>query len=54
MNKAFNNDPVINQLRKQYPKQGPDPKPGENLDHWAERYLEYVREKYKDVLSKNK
>ena len=45
-NKAFDNDPIIMALRQQHPKQGPDPLPGESLEHWAERYLEYVRKKY--------
>lgn len=49
-NKAFDNDPMIAELRKKYPKQGPDPEPGESMEHWAKRYLEYVREKYKDIL----
>lgn len=46
MNKKFDDDPVIMRLRKQHTKQGPDPKPGEPLDKWAERYMEYVRKKY--------
>lgn len=46
MNKNFNNDPIIQDLRKKHKKQGPDPKPGEPLNQWAERYLEYVRKKY--------
>ena len=46
MNKKFNDDPVIMRLRKQHIKQGPDPKPGETLDIWAERYMKYVREKH--------
>ncbi len=46
MNKDFNNDPIIQDLRKKHKKQGPDPKPGEPLDRWAERYLEYVRKKH--------
>lgn len=45
-NSKFDSDPVIIELRKQHPKQGPDPKPGESLDKWAERYMEYVRKKY--------
>lgn len=46
MNKKFGGDPIIEALRASHPKQGPDPKPGEPLDQWAERYLEYVRKKY--------
>ena len=45
-NSKFDNDPVIVELRKKHPKQGPDPKPGEPLNEWAERYMEYVRKKY--------
>lgn len=45
-NSKFNNDPVIVELRKKHPKQGPDPKSGEPLNEWAERYMEYVRKKY--------
>lgn len=44
--KIFDNDPLIEELRERYPKNGPDPEPGEPLDQWAERYLEYVRKKY--------
>lgn len=47
MKKKFgDDDPIIIELRKQHPKQGPDPFPGESLDDWAERYMEYVRKKY--------
>lgn len=46
MNPKFNDDPLMLELRERYPKQGPDPEPGEPLDHWAERYMEYVRKKY--------
>ena len=45
-NPKFDNDPVIVALRESHPKQGPDPLPGEPLDQWAERYMEYVRKKY--------
>lgn len=40
------NDPIMIELRKKHPKQGPDPRPGEPLDKWAERYIEYVHKKY--------
>ena len=46
MNKNFNGDPIIEALRQSHHKQGPDPKPGESLEHWAERYMQYVRKKY--------
>ena len=46
MNKNFNDDPIILALRESHLKQGPDPEPGEPLDKWAERYMEYVRKKY--------
>lgn len=46
MNPKLKDDPLMIELRKQHPKQGPDPEPGESLDHWAERYMEYVRKKY--------
>lgn len=42
MNKDFNNDPIIQDLRKKHKKQGPDPKPGEPLDKWAIRFLKWV------------
>lgn len=45
-NKKFDNDLVIAELRKRYPKNGPDPKPSESMEHWGERYIEYVRKKY--------
>lgn len=45
MDKTFNHDPLIVELRKRYPKKGPNPHSGESLDHWAERFLEYVRKK---------
>lgn len=45
-NPKFDNDPIILELRKKYPKSGPDPEPGEDINHWAERYLKYVRNKY--------
>lgn len=45
-NKKFDNDPIILQLRESHPKQGPDPEPGEDINHWAERYMVYVRKKY--------
>ena len=45
-NHKFDNDPIICDLRKRYPKKGPDPKPGEDINKWAERYMEYVRKKY--------
>ena len=37
---------IMERLRKEHPKQGPDRKPGESLEHWADRYMEYVRKKY--------
>ena len=46
MSQKLNDEPFIIELRKKHPKQGPDPKPGEPLDKWAERYMEYVRRKY--------
>ena len=46
-NPKFDNDPIILELREKYPKNGPDPEPGEDINHWAERYLEYVRKKYR-------
>ena len=46
MNKKFDDDPVILTLREQHPKNGPNPEPGEPIDEWAERYMEYVRKKY--------
>lgn len=48
-NKKFDNDPVILELRERYPKSGPDPLPGENLDAWAERFMEYVRNKHPEL-----
>lgn len=45
MSEKFDNDPVVLELRKRYPKQGPDPKPGEPLDRWAKRFLEWVERK---------
>lgn len=45
-NKLFDNDPIMLKLRDEHPKQGPDPKPGESLEHWAERYMVYIRRKY--------
>ena len=46
MSKKFDDDPLMIALRQKYPKQGPDSEPGEPLDQWAERYMEYVRKKY--------
>lgn len=46
MSQKLNDEPFIIELREKHPKQGPDPKPGEPLDKWAERYMEYVRKKY--------
>ena len=46
MNNILSDDPVMIELRKKYPKQGPDPKPGETLDEWAKRYIQYIREKH--------
>ena len=42
MNKMFNGDPIIEDLRKRYPKRGPDPKPNESMEQWAERYMKYA------------
>jgi hypothetical protein len=42
-NKKFDNDPIIVALREKYPKNGPDPMPGETMEHWAERFMNYVR-----------
>ena len=42
-NKKFDNDPIIVALREKYPKNGPDPMPGESMEHWAERFMNYVR-----------
>lgn len=39
-------DPIIAELRKKHPKQGPDPRPGEPFDKWAERFMNYIRKKY--------
>ena len=47
MSKQFDNDPLMIELRKKYPKQGPDPKKCEPLDQWAIRFLEWVKEKNK-------
>ena len=49
-NKMFDDDPIVLALRKSHPKKGPNPRSGESLEHWAERYLIYVREKYKSNL----
>ena len=46
MKKSMGNDPIMEKLRHEHPKQGPDPLPGEDLDHWAERYMKNVRKKY--------
>lgn len=46
MSQKLKDEPFIIELRKKHPKQGPDPKPGEPLDKWAERYMSYVRQKY--------
>jgi len=51
-NKMFDKDPFMVQLRKDHPKQGPNPRPGESMEHWAERYMVYVREKHKEVLKR--
>ena len=45
-NKEFDNDPVICALRASHPKSGPDPLPGESMEDWGKRYMEYVRKKY--------
>ena len=39
-------DPLMAELRERYPKSGPDPLPGESLEDWAERFMDYVRKKY--------
>lgn len=46
VNKNFDDDPIITELRKKHPKQGPDPKQGEPIDKWAERFMNYIRKKY--------
>lgn len=43
--KRLPNDPIIEAMRAKYPKKGPNPKPGEDIDHWAERYLKPLRSK---------
>lgn len=45
-NHKFDDDPIIRSLRESHPKSGPDPEPGEDINHWAERFMEYVRKKY--------
>lgn len=45
MRKVFDDDPIILDLRERYPKRGPNPRPGESLDDWAERFLAYLRKK---------
>lgn len=35
----------MDDLRKRYPKRGPDPKPGEALDKWASRYMQRISDK---------
>ena len=45
MANLLKDDPLMEKLRREHPKSGPDPKPGESLDIWAERYMKYVREK---------
>lgn len=46
MKKVFDDDPIMEKLRAEHPKHGPDPLPGESIDEWAERYMKYVRKKY--------
>ena len=46
MNETIKDDPLMVELRKRHPKSGPDPKRGESLEIWAERYMKYVRDKY--------
>lgn len=46
MDKKLKNDPIMEKLRKEHPKSGPDPLPKEPLDVWAERYMKYIHEKY--------
>lgn len=43
MKKILPNDPLMAELRKKYPKRGANPKPGEDLDTWAEKYVGNVR-----------
>ncbi len=45
-NKEFDNDPIICALRASHPKGGPNPLPGESLEDWGKRYMEYIRKKY--------
>lgn len=46
MSNMLKDDPLMERLRKEHPKSGPGPKPGEPLDIWAERFMKYVRQKY--------
>ena len=46
MSAKFDNDPLMLELRKKYPKQGPDPKKGEDLNQWAIRFLEWVKSQH--------
>ena len=48
MNRLFDGDPMIEKLRREHPLKGPDPKRGESLEKWAERYLDYVRRKHRE------
>ena len=32
-------DPLMEELHKKYKSKGLNPKPNENLDHWAEKYM---------------
>lgn len=43
--KKLPDDPLMKMLRAKYPKHGPDPKPGEDLDRWTERFLNQLRPK---------
>lgn len=45
-NHKFDNDPIIQSLRQSHPKSGPDPEPGEDINHWAERFMEYAKQKH--------
>lgn len=50
--KRFDDDPLMLELRKKHPKQGPDPKPGEKIEIWAQRYMDYVRKKHNFIDEK--
>lgn len=49
MKKILPNDPLMTELRKKYPKRGINPKPGGDLDDWAEKYVGNVRKNCTDA-----